>query len=134
MSLKYAEQKIKEALVQTKGNMARARQLVIKWSQDDPKLLQALTRNHLTGIVAYHVERVASGRATKPEKPAPKPAKATAKKGDAFGMEILKAVANSSSAIFGLEGGQPPQKRAQASQRHIDAMKALAGKSPKSKN
>ena len=63
MSLEYAEQKIQQALKLSKGNQARARQQVIAWALEDDTLLKALTRSHLTGIVAYNIERVASGRA-----------------------------------------------------------------------
>ncbi len=131
MSLAYAEQRIKEALTLAKGNQARARQHIIAWAQEDPDLLRALTKHHLTGIAAYHVERVASGRAAKP-KAAPPPAKPAAPKArteeDAFGAELLKAVASSSSAIFGLEGGAASSKRGQASQQHINAIKKMATK------
>ncbi len=127
MSLQYAENRIKEALKLTGGNQARARQQVIVWALEDPQLLQALTKHHLTGIVAYHMERVVSGRSSKakaPAPPPPKPKKASAD--DEFGKEILKAVANSSSAVFGLEGPSAPQKRGQASQRHINAIRQMA--------
>lgn len=136
MSLNYAEQRIKEALKQANGNQARARQQIIAWAFEDPQLLQAITKHHLTGIVAYHVERVASGRAAKPKtQPPAKPKKAAASKEDAFGMEILKAVASSSSAVFGLEGYAAPRKRGQASEQHINAIKQMAARStpPKKK-
>ena len=133
MSLKYVEQRVKDALVQSGGNAARARDHIIKWAQSDPELLLALTEHHLTGIVAYHIERVASGRASKPKARPPEKPKAKVDPGEKFGLEILKAVANSSSAIFGLESGAPPQKRAKASQQHIDALKAMASRTTKSK-
>ncbi len=128
MSLQYAEKRIKEALKLTGGNQARARQQVIVWALEDPQLLQALTKHHLTGIVAYHMERVVSGRASKAQAsaPPPKKPKKVAATDDEFGKEILKAVANSSSAVFGLEGPSAPQKRGQASQRHIDAIRQMA--------
>lgn len=139
MSLKYAERRIEEALKLAKGNPIRARQQVIAWTFEDPKLLYALTKNHLTGIVAYHIDRVESGRAAaaKQEPVAAKPAaqpKAPVKKTaaeDPFGMEILKAVADSSSEVFGLENSGRPQKRGQASEAHIKALQAMASKSKK---
>lgn len=130
MSLKYAEQRIKEALVNAGGNQARARQQVIAWAFEDAKLLQALTKHHLTGIAAYHIERVASGRAAKPKTAAvAKAPKATPKKEESFGKEILKAVANTDSAIFGLETYSSPQKKGRASQQHIDAIRQMAARS-----
>jgi hypothetical protein len=128
MSLAYVENRINEALKQSKGNETRARQIVIKWCEEDSKLLQGLTRAHLNGIVAYNIERVASGRSAK-SKTTKAPAKPAAKSKDKekFGMEILKAVV-SSSTMFGLESGAAPRKKGQASQQHIDAIKKLANK------
>lgn len=127
MSLEYVERRINEALDQAKGNVTKARQLVIKAAQDDLRLLHGLTKAHLNGIVAYNIERVASGRSDKgKKKPAPLAKPKTPQK-DKFGMEILKAVVSSDS-IFGLESGAP-RKKGQASQQHIDAIRKMADKS-----
>lgn len=133
MSLEYAEAKIKEALKASGGNMARARQQIIAWSMEDAKLLQALTKPHLNGIIAYNIERVASGRAAASKKnEAPKAANAPQnasnhqKKQPEFGMELLKAVASSSSEVFGLENNAGFSRRGKASQDHINAIKAIA--------
>src|SRR5262245_28489566 len=132
MSLEYVERRIEEALKAAKGNSTKARQTVIKWCQDDAKLLHGLTQAHLNGIVAYNIDRVISGRSdknkkksttVKPKAPPPK---------EKFGMEILKAVVNSGS-IFGLEAGAAPRKKGQASQQHIDAIKKLAAKNKSKK-
>lgn len=134
MSLEYAERRIKEALKLAKGNTTRARQQVIAWTYEDAKLLHALTQNHLSGIVAYHIERVNSGRSEKdksppPQKPKQQPAKNTKAKGEQFGMEILKAVVASGAEVFGLESSAAPRKRGQASQQHVNAIKQMAAKS-----
>ncbi|MGB0718950.1 MAG: hypothetical protein ACPGRX_00660 [Bdellovibrionales bacterium] len=142
MSLEYVERKIVEALKAVKGNQARARQQIIAWAMQDPELLKGLTRAHLSGIVAYNVERVMSGRAAAaraakkqtapanaqaPQKPKPKT------KEDAFGMELLKAVASSSSEVFGLENGSSGIGRpGQVSQNHINVIRAMAAKGKKS--
>ena len=65
MSLEYVERRINEALKLSKGNATKARQIVIKWCQDDIRLLHGMTKAHLNGIVAYNIERVASGRSAK---------------------------------------------------------------------
>ena len=128
MSLEYVERRIAEALKLAKGNETRARQTVIKWCEEDQRLLHGITKAHLNGIVAYNIERVASGRSAKAKKvPAPKP-KAKDNSKERFGMEILKAVMNSSS-VFGMDQDARPRKKEQASQQHIDAIKKLAGKS-----
>ncbi len=134
MSLEYAESRIKEALKLAKGNATRARQQIIAWTYEDAKLLHALTKPHLSGIVAYNIDRVASGRAEaqkaqqvqKPQAPAKQ-----SKKEPAFGMELLKAVASSSADVFGLEHNAPLGRRGQTSQNHIDAIRAIASKKKK---
>ncbi len=130
MSLEYVERRINEALAQAKGNTTKARQLLIKAAQGDLRLLHGLTKAHLNGIVAYNIERVASGRGEKgKKKPAP-PAKPKTPQKEKFGMEILKAVVNS-GAVFGMEAGTPSRKKGQASQQHIDAIRTMAEKSKK---
>lgn len=130
MSLEYAERRIREALKQAGGNITRARQQVIAWTFEDAKLLHALTKNHLNGIVAYHIDRVQSGRAEKPVDPPPaKPKKATkANNDDRFGMEILKAVVNSGE-VFGLESSTATRHRGKASQQHVNAIHQIVEKS-----
>ena len=130
MSLEYAEARIAEALKLAKGNQTKARQQVINWALQDDKLLQALTKSHLSGIVAYNIERVASGRAAVAKKAAPKQEapKKSNQQGD-FGVELLKAVASSSSEVFGLENGSSGIGRpGQVSQNHINAIRAIASK------
>lgn len=120
MSLEYAEKRIQQALDLTRGNMAKARQQVIAWCMEDMKLLQALTRPHMTGIVAHAINRVAS---RKTEAPIPEidPQDDDAR----FGLEVLKAIAEGGSPKFGQENSAPPVKRQQASQRHIDAIRQM---------
>ena len=140
MSSDYAVTKIKEALELSKGNAARARQMVIAWCHEDAKLLHALARPHLTGIVAYQVDRVASGRADaqlskiKAQKgPAPSQAAEAAEQVENFGAEILKALSGAGGgSTFGTEayGGQSLASRPKGvSKSHVDAIKMMAAKS-----
>lgn len=139
MSLDYAKGRIKEALKLCGGNQVRARQQVIAWTYEDAKLLHALAKPHLSGIVAYNIERVASGRADSVA-PAPQSKSRTeelskkakkngaAPKEEAFGMELLKAVTGSPE-VFGLEDPGAPRKKAGVSKAHLDAIEALTAKS-----
>jgi len=140
MSLEYAEQRIKEALKLSGGSQVKARQQIIAWTFEDAKLLHALAKPHLSGIVAYNIERVASGRAeaakqakAEPDKKAqPKKSKTNGKdQEEPFGLEILKAVAGSSE-IFGLEDPGAPTQRTGVSQSHVDAIRAMTAKTKKS--
>ncbi|MFN3700381.1 MAG: hypothetical protein ACK4VI_02530 [Alphaproteobacteria bacterium] len=134
MSKEYAERRIKEALKKTGGNAVKARQQVIAWTYEDPKLLHALTKSHLTGIVAYNIERILSGRGAAEDisdiqsvnKSAGQGAKTAAQKEENFGMELLKAVAGNSGAMFGMESysGNAP-KRPKVSKSHIEAIHAM---------
>ncbi len=123
MSREYAEGKIKEALKAHKGNLALARQQVITWSYEDARLMKALARPHLDGIVAYQIERVASGRAEIEKR---HPEEVTIEEGENFGMDLLRAVAASEAAIFGHENTANAAKRRTASKQHIDAIHKMA--------
>ncbi len=126
MNREYAERRIREALKASGGNAARARQQVITWAFDDAKLLHELVAPHITGIVAHAVNRVMTTKEKAvPATPEKKPVEAGAP--DAFGMEILKAIALGNPAQFGLESGTPIKKQA-ASQRHIDAIRQMVSK------
>lgn len=130
----YVENRIREALKKARGNKNLARQQIIAWTYEDAKLLHALARPHLDGIVSYNIDRLLSGRsgAAKEEgvnaRPQTKtPASAAQKaKADDFGMELLRAVAASDATIFGQEAGAPPAKRGQASRRHVEALMKMA--------
>ena len=132
MNRDYAERRIREALKANNGNEAKARQQIIAWALDDTKLLHELVAPHITGIVAHAVGRVK----TMKEQPIPKePVKgkkaAAGGKEEAFGLEILKAIALGNPAQFGLESGVAIKKQ-QASQRHVDAIRAMVTKKDKS--
>lgn len=126
MNRDYAERRIRETLKSTGGNTTRTRQQIIAAALEDPKLMQELVAPHLTGIVAHAINRVMSIK-EKPAAPAPQPAPAQPPSGDAFGMEILKAIALGNPAQFGQDSGMPLKKQA-ASQRHIDAIRQMVSK------
>lgn len=127
MSNDYVEGKIKEALRLANGNTTRARQQLIAWCYEDAKLLQGFMKPHLTGIIAYNIERITSGRASRANTPinrAPQP-KAPQNDED-FGMEILKSIAGNAGPMFGLEGPSAPSgRRTGVSPQHLEAIKAL---------
>ena len=141
MSKDYIESRIRAALKQHNGNAHNARKQVIAWAFEDNALLEGLTKQHLSGIVAYNIERVISAieaenkGAAKPKSaaanndaPMPKTATKT-KKEDAFGMQLLKAVAGSNE-VFGFDSGRP-STRPQASKRHSDILRHIAVDVPK---
>lgn len=123
MSKEYAEDKIREALKAHGDNIGLARQHIVNMAQTDAVLMRALARPHLDGIVAYQVERVASGRAEMEKRHPKEPIQS---KIDNFGMELLRAVAASGAETFGHEG--MGVKRKIASRQHIDAIHQMASK------
>ena len=132
MSQNYAQERIVEALKLAKGNTTRAVQTITLWAADDPRLLLALAKPHLGGIVAYNVNRVASGRAARAAaKAKPAPARSAQPQEGPFGRELLKAVANSSASIFGLEDTGRPRKAGQVSQNHVNAIHQIVSRSKK---
>lgn len=148
MSREYVENRIRQALKQHNGNAYNAKKQIMAWTYEDVKLLQYITKPHLSGIVAYNIERVIS--AIEEEERAPKKAQQPAnsdmptqqqkpkvktspktKKEDAFGMQLLKAVAGSSE-VFGFDSGRP-SRRPTASKRHSDILRHIAVDVPKDK-
>ena len=138
MTLEYAEEKIKEALRQAKGNATQARQQIIAWTYEDSKLLHALARPHLTGIVAHAINRTIYNQSKpKTARPAEPEVAAPESGNETFGMDILKTIAAGNSAMFGQENVGPPVRKRQASQRHVDTLKHIASQSktpPRKKN
>ncbi len=130
MSREYAEKRIKEALTIAKGNATKARQQVIAWTNEDPKLLQALAQPHLTGIVAHAISRVVYKQEIEEVEPeVPDVPQSLDMAPDTFGKEILKALASENTALFGRDNGASQPRRKAASQSHIDALKHMASKS-----
>jgi len=148
MSKDYIESRIRAALKQHNGNAHNARKQIIAWTYEDTKLLEGLAKPHLSGIVAYNIERTlsaieaeksgavkakpaaANSDAPKQQKPpAQSQAKPSAKKEDAFGMQLLKAVAGSNE-VFGFDSGRPAP-RPKASKRHSDILRHIAVDIPK---
>lgn len=129
MSREYAENRIKEALKLSGGNQTLARQQIIEWAYEDKKLLFALARPHLSGIVAYQIDRVASGRADA-EKRVPLAAQEIEEeKPGEFGMDILRAIAAEDASIFGQDDVKSHGKRSGVSKQHMDAIRMMAAHS-----
>ncbi len=137
MSVNYVVSRIKEALYNAKGNKKLAAKQISAWAQQDTELLKGLTHAHLGGIVAYHIDRVASGRAESADKQQSANASKSRvsseqqrktvnpARGTAFAQEILKGVSNPHAPVFGLESYSAPTKAA-TSKRHKDALQHIA--------
>lgn len=127
MSREYAEGRIREALKLAKGNPTKARQQIIAWTFEDTKLLHALARPHLTGIVAHAVNRVIYHQNLEDDhEPVPETPQALDMPPDTFGAAILQALQSGDTPRFGRESAAPPVPRRQASQSHIDALKRMS--------
>lgn len=128
MTQNYAQSRIRTALKENPASAAAARQTIMRWALEDPKLMVGLVAPHLSGIVAYAISRVENG-----DNPPEVPEEAQAAASGSFGMELLRHVADDNAAVFGQENNFIPAKKAPASQEHIDAINLLASKSKETK-
>lgn len=134
MSGTYAEDKIKEALRMNSGNLALARAQVMAWAAQDARLLYSIAKPHLSGIVAFQIERVASGRADRDHKEKNvvvenKVSVQQKYKEEDFGLDLLRAVAASDAVVFGHENISTPVKKSGVSAQHVNAINIIAAKS-----
>ena len=140
MAQSYLQTCILDALEKAKGNETKARALIAARALEDNELLIALSKPHLSGIVAHAVGRQAIQQKAKKDRekdlpPIPKvPAKAGAgKKGSDFGLDLLKALGGPNVPKFGAEDAAPRMGKKQASQQHVNALKLMAAKSKTNK-
>lgn len=138
MAQSYLQTCILDALMKTKGNETKARQLIASQALEDDQLLLALAKPHLSGIVAHAVGRIAIQQKNKKSgkfedlPPVPKPPKGGKGEGE-FGLDLLKALGGPNVAKFGSEDAAPRIGKKQASQQHVNALKLIAAKSKSSK-
>lgn len=140
MAQSYLQTCILDALAKAKGNETKARALIAARALEDNQLLLALSKPHLSGIVAHAVGRQAIQQKAKKNRedelaPVPKiPAKASAgKKGNDFGLDLLKALGGPNVPKFGNEDAAPRMGKKAASQQHVNALKLMAAKSKTNK-
>lgn len=127
MSREYVEECIRAALKETKGHAHKAQQKIIAEAAQDQRLLLSLTRGHLTGIVALWINRILTKSEAVEDDPQDEPEHIDLST-DEFGREILKALQDSDTAMFGIEDNVARQPRKKASQNHIDALRLIARK------
>lgn len=121
----YARQKIAEALENSEGSDAVALKLVAQMCQNDPQLLHALAGPHLKGIIAHAIQHVQRAGVTDRKRPDTDP------ESNPFGKNLLQALGGS-GVKFGEEDAGAPIGKRQASERHIEAIRRMARRTPKS--
>lgn len=132
MSHEYAMSRVKDALEKSNGNHLKAQRLLLNWLEGDHTLLFGLVGPHMQGIIAHAVHHLLE-QDKKPRKKAAAPAKkVSVVKGEAgeFGEAILQSLKKGGGTVS--FGEEPPRgavsKPGKASQKHIDAIKAIAAK------
>lgn len=136
MAQSYLQKCILEALAKAKGNETKARALIAAQALEDNELLIALSKPHLSGIVAHAVGRQAIQQRAKKDRmedlpPLPKaPSKG---KDNDFALDLLKALGGNNVAKFGVEDAAPRVGKKVASQQHVNALKLMAAKSKTNK-
>lgn len=137
MTQSYLQDCILEALAKAKGNQNKAQKIIALKAMEDPQLLTALAKPHLSAIVAHAVGRIAIQENAKKAAERDKPAKPVVDKiaddQTGFAMDILKALGGPNVPKFGMEDAAPRLGKKQASQQHINALKLMANKSKTSK-
>ena len=126
----YLDLQIEEALQKAKGNMTKARTILIGMAAEDQRLLAILTKQYLPAIAAQALTRYGT-QAKKAKMKAgdvPQVPKG-AKGGSDFGLDLLKALGGHNVAKFGQESAAPPVRKKAASSQHVNALKLMASKS-----
>lgn len=136
MAQSYLQKCVLDALTKAKGNETKARALIAAQALEDNELLIALSKPHLSGIVAHAVGRQAIQQKAKKDRmedlpPLPKAPKAN--KENDFALDLLKALGGNNVAKFGAEDAAPRVGKKAASQQHVNALKLMAAKSKTNK-
>lgn len=132
MNYDEIENTVSKALEINDGNTLKAKKQLKEWAEDDSDLLYGLVKPHLGAIVAYAVYRVSSGismHSHNDDDP-----EISDEEEDQIGLEILKAMTGKDCEIFGSGEfinvkSKRSGKTTKASDRHIDAIRKIAGKS-----
>ena len=136
MAQSYLQKCILEALAKAKGNESKAKALIAAQALEDNELLIALSKPHLSGIVAHAVGRQAIQQKAKKERmedlPEMPQAPSKGKEND-FALDLLKALGGNNVAKFGAEDAAPRVGKKAASQQHVNALKLMAAKSKTNK-
>jgi len=128
----YAMSRVRDALRSSKGSSTEATRTIINWLKEDQTLLAGLVAPHMKGIIAHAISHVSAKKIADAEekKPMKVPPVET-------GIELAEALIDSLSGTGPVQAfGQLHEhvgKPGKASQKHIDTMHMLAGKSKKDK-
>lgn len=128
----YTMSRIQDALEQCDGNQTKAQKTILSWLEKDQTLLAGLVAPHLKAIIAHAVAHVAkqgapARKAGETARSVPPVEPSDSDLGD-FARELLEGLAGAADAPkFGESGSTGKPK--QASQKHVDAIHAMASRS-----
>lgn len=141
MSQSYLDEQIREALAKADGDVVQAQKTLFEAAQNDAFLLKAFVGEHLTAIIASHMQRVIKEATTQKSaqksiktnvKNLVKSPKGKAKTEDDFGIELLRAVATGGGTEFGFEtmGPSKPRKtpKIKATDSHVETVTNMSKK------
>lgn len=124
----YASKKVMKALADTAGDRKAAQKLLVQQAAADPRLLMALAKPFLSGIVGHAVQQAPqdAARAARPaRKPMSKPRALTAEALDSV-IGQLGASIGEAKAPQGMAAVLSQPKRTKAGAKHQDSMRQLA--------
>jgi hypothetical protein len=125
----YLDTQVEEAFRKAKGNLTKARTILIQMASEDQRLLMALSKPYLTAIAAQSLNRFTSQSKKKSPAAAIPPLPKNAKNQEGFGLDLLKALGGHNVPKFGQEAAAPPVRKKAASSDHVNALKLMAAKS-----
>ena len=126
----YLDMQVEEAFRKAKGNLTKARTILIQMASEDQRLLMALSKPYLTAIAAQSLNRFTSQNKKKSSASAAvPPLPKNAKNQEGFGLDLLKALGGQNVPKFGQEAAAPPVRKKAASSDHVNALKLMAAKS-----
>lgn len=119
MSHEYAMSRVRDALEKSEGNHLKAQRLIMGWLEKDQTLLLGLVAPHLSGIVSHAVNHASAP----PKKKMPK--RVDLEGAGEFGADLVRGL-RGGAAGFGEASPRGLSKPGKASQKHIDAINAIA--------
>lgn len=128
MSREYAMSRVKDALEKADGNHLKAQRLLLQWLEKDHSLLFGLVTPHVQSIITAAIAHVTQPPRKAPPAPAPKKEKVSTKEKGEFGDALLSSLNDpqGGAATFGEATPRGLSKPGKASNRHVDAINALA--------
>ncbi|MDE1151121.1 MAG: hypothetical protein PW788_01170 [Micavibrio sp.] len=129
MSREYAMSRVRDALEKADGNHMKAQRLLLAMIEKDQTLLIGLVAPHLQSIITHAITHADKPDGAKKSAMRPKKLSVSERDTGEFGRELLQSLKGGRPEFGQAEERGAVTRPGQASQKHIDTMRALAAKS-----